>query len=298
VQGLAGSAPVRVANGFQREGTSMPPEVQKVSAEIPTKSYREILREEIETGSMELERPRTGLLLSGFSAGLDIGFSLLMMAVMLTHTDDVLAPALQRILLANMYAVGFIFVNLGRSELFTEHTTLMVFPVLDRHVALGRMLRVWLLVYLGNLAGGTILAGVVALAGPSLGIIHPPVFADVAKPLVHQTWWAILISGSLAGWMMGLLSWLTAATQDTMSRILCVWLVTASIGFAELHHCIAGSVEVLAAVFSQQGVGLSGYAHFLLWATMGNVLGGVFFATLKYAHAVRTRPGPVIGHAE
>lgn len=276
----------------------MPAEVQKVSAEIPTKSYQEILREEIKTGAFELDRPRTGLLLSGFSAGLDIGFSLLMMAVVLTQVDDALAPAIQRLLLANMYAVGFIFVNLGRSELFTEHTTLMVFPVLSRHSTLWSMLRVWLLVYAGNLVGGAVLAGVVALAGPSLKVIDPPAFAEIARPLVEPAWWAILISACLAGWMMGLLSWLTAATQDTMSRIICVWIVTASIGFAGLHHSIAGSVEVLAAVFSGQGADAAGYAHFLIWTTAGNIFGGIFFATLKYAHAIRTRHGPVLEPGE
>ena len=42
-----------------------------------------------------------------------------------------------------MYAVGFIFVVLGRSELFTEQTTLAVLPVLNGRASVASLLRGW-----------------------------------------------------------------------------------------------------------------------------------------------------------
>jgi formate/nitrite transporter FocA (FNT family) len=67
---------------------------------------------------------------------------------------------------------------------------------------------------------------------------------------------------------------------------LIVWLVTTGIGLAHLHHSIVGTVEVLAAVFAAQGVTLAEFGHFLLWATLGNAIGGlVFVALIKYGHA-------------
>jgi formate/nitrite transporter FocA (FNT family) len=42
----------------------------------------------------------------------------------------------------------------------------------------------------------------------------------------------------------------------------------------------------LAAVFATQGVTLAEFGHFLLWATLGNAIGGlVFVALIKYGHA-------------
>jgi formate/nitrite transporter FocA (FNT family) len=38
---------------------------------------------------------------------------------------------------------GFLFVILGRSELFTEHTTLAVLPVLDGRASLRQLGRLW-----------------------------------------------------------------------------------------------------------------------------------------------------------
>ena len=64
------------------------------------------------------------------SAGLDVGFSVLLMAAMWTAAEGKLSTPVVRILIGNMYAIGFVFVVLGRSELFTEQTTLAVLPVL------------------------------------------------------------------------------------------------------------------------------------------------------------------------
>jgi len=51
---------------------------------LPKKSYRTILHQEITAGLVELRRPAKGLFLSSLSAGLDLGFSLLLMATMLS----------------------------------------------------------------------------------------------------------------------------------------------------------------------------------------------------------------------
>ncbi len=118
------------------------------------KSYRDILIQEIIQGIAEYERPTFGLFLSGVAAGLEIGFSVLLMAVMLTLATGQFRYPVVELLVANMYSFGFILVILGRSELFTEHTTLAVLPVLARQFPLRGLMRVWGVVYSGNLLGG------------------------------------------------------------------------------------------------------------------------------------------------
>ena len=72
---------------------------------------------------------------------------------------------------------------------------------------------------------------------------------------------------------MGLLSWLVAAGRDTISQVVVVWLITTCIGFTGLHHAVLGSVEVLAGVFSNMGIGWDEFGRFLLWTTLGNITG-------------------------
>jgi len=187
---------------------------------------------------------------------------------------------------ANIYAVGFIFVVLGRSELFTEQTSLAVLPVLRGRATLKALARLWAIVYAGNLLGAAIFAALVSYIGPSMHVIDPEALGRIGHHLVDHSSFVILLSAVLAGWLMGLVSWMVSASRDTIGQIVMVWMVTASIGLGGLHHSILGTVEVLAAVFAQQGVTVGDFGRFLLWATIGNAIGGsVFVALIKYGHA-------------
>lgn len=246
----------------------------------------EILRQEVHEALAALNRPNRALFISGISAGLDVGFSLLLMGVMLTQIDGQLPPSIVRILVANMYAVGFIFVVLGRSELFTEQTTLAVLPVLQGRANIRALLRLWAVVYIANLIGGAVFARMATFIGPELGIIDARAFSVIAHHMIDHSGVAIFSSAVLAGWLMGLLSWLVAAGRDTISQIVIVWLITTAIGFANLHHVVVGSIEVLAGVFAGPDVRWSDFGRFLTWTTLGNIVGGsVFVALIKYGHA-------------
>ncbi|MGH9430252.1 MAG: formate/nitrite transporter family protein [Terriglobia bacterium] len=79
------------------------------------------------------------------------------------------AQPLDQILVANVYSIGFIFVILGRSELFTEHTTRAVYPVLTGKASPHALLRLWSVIYVGNIAGTAVFAKLVTIIGPPLG---------------------------------------------------------------------------------------------------------------------------------
>ncbi len=254
------------------------------------KTSYEILQAEIAHGLGELNRPTPGLLLSGLSAGLDVGFSLFFMGVVLTLMLPVAPEPLTTFLVANMYSVGFIFVILGRSELFTEHTALAVFPLLNGNATVRQVGRLWLLVYVSNLVGATLAALMAVTLGPRLGAIEPEALQRIAHHLLEVDSGTMFLSAVVAGWLMGLLSWLvSAAARETMARIIVVWLITTGMGLAGLHHCIVGTAEVLAAVFTGGEVTFPDYGRFLLWSTLGNIVGGVtMVAVLKYGHAVQS----------
>jgi formate/nitrite transporter FocA (FNT family) len=112
----------------------------------PKKPSRQILQHEIVEGVDALDLPVGALFISGLSAGLDIGFSLFLMAVVWTLAEGAFSAQATRLLAAAMYAVGFIFVVLGRSELFTEQTTLAVLPVLNGRASPAALARLWAVV--------------------------------------------------------------------------------------------------------------------------------------------------------
>ncbi len=250
------------------------------------KSYRKILEEEINEGLHELQRPTLGLLISGFSAGLDVSFSVLIMAVVLSLGQNLSKPVLE-IMLALGYSVGYILVVIGRSELFTEHTTRSVYPVLHGDASVAALARLWALIYVSNLAGCAIFAKAITFIGPALNVAQPWAFGHLSSGLVDHPGWVIFVSAILAGWLMGVLSWLVSAGRDSMAEITVVAIITATIGICHMHHCIVGTTEVLVGIFARQGTTWSQFAHFLVWATLGNATGGfVLVALIKYGHAM------------
>ena len=245
----------------------------------PKKAAHQILKHELTEGKVALRRPFIPLFISGLSAGLDIGFSLLLMAVVRTLAEGVLSEFAIVFLVANAYAVGFLFVVLGRSELFTEQTTLAVMPVLNRKVNAGirSLARLWGIVYVSNLIGAAAFAALAVVISPALGVVEPRVFGEIARTLTEHSGPVIFGSAVLAGWLMGLMSWLVAASRDTISQIVLTWLIATVIGLCRLHHVVVGSVEVLAGVFAGQGITWADYLHFAVFTTLGNALGGSFF---------------------
>jgi formate/nitrite transporter FocA (FNT family) len=253
------------------------------------------LQRQVEEEEKQIERHPLRTLLSGLSAGLDLGFGPFFMAVVLTLTHGAYSEPTRVLLAANAYAIGYIFVILGGSELFTEHTTLAVFTVLDRRASVRELLRLWGLIYAGNLAGATLFAALGALIGPALHIIEFGSSVNVARELLRHSWWATCLSGALTGWMLGLVAWLVASGRDTISQVFFIWIVAAGIGLARLHHSIAGTVEVLMPLFAGQPITWGEYLEFLLWATLGNAVGGVFFvALIKYGYVSQSTS--VLGH--
>lgn len=251
----------------------------------PQKSYHTILEQHVAQAREELERPAGGLLLSSLSAGLDLGFGPFLMAVMLTLGGGSWPHPVTAAVLAAAYSVGFVFVVLGRSALFTEQTTSAVLPVLARRAGVLQLARLWILVLIGNIAGGTVFALILSTLGPHLHIVNAGAFGSIAHKLLAVPWWSMWGSAVVAGWLMGLLAWLMAASRDTIGQILFVSMTTFVIGIAGFHHSIAGTIEVLLALFARAGPRWADYGRFISAAAVGNAIGGALFvALLKFGH--------------
>jgi formate/nitrite transporter FocA (FNT family) len=253
--------------------------------QTPTREVLELL---IDGGLNEINRQTSGLLLSGFSAGLDIGFGPLMMGVVLTLSPGGFGDLPTELLMGSVYSIGFLFVILGQSELFTEHTTLAVMPVLDGQATIRQLTRLWGLVYVGNIVGGVVFTLLVVVLLPGLGVVTPVAFESIASNLVFADVERLFVGAVFAGWLMGLLAWLITAAQETTSQMIVIWIITAMIGILHLPHSIAGNIEVLFGVFTASSISVLDYLEFVLLATIGNAFGGVtFVALLKYGHVVR-----------
>jgi len=258
---------------------------EEITGQDRPKEGDQILKEQIQMALTEYRRHNKALFFSSFSGGLEIGFSLVLMGILYTMFHGEMTKAGLDFAMAFAYPIGFIFVILGRSELFTEHTTLAVLPVLNRSVRILNLLQLWAVIFVGNLLGGYVFSLLSAKMAPAMGIISVEAFEHLAEKMLKYNWWITLGSAIFAGWLMGLLSWLNSSSRETISRIFVIILITATIGLAGLHHSIVGSIEVFTGFLVSSKITFSDYLFFQLWATLGNIIGGtVFVAIVKYCH--------------
>jgi len=249
------------------------------------KNIEEILYEQSDVALREHKRPSSDLFISALSAGLELGFSVLLIGTLVTIFGSDIPNKFIRLIYAAAYPLGFIFVVLGKSELFTEHTTLAVIPVLNKRASWDSLGRIWLIIYAGNMVGAMIFGYILNLLPMRMGIIDPNVLTNLAEKFISYQWNLILGSGILAGWLMGLLSWLVTSSQDTISRIFIITLITSVIGISGLHHCIVGSTEVFSGMLLSSNISLTDFIVSIGWTTLGNIIGGAFFvALIKYSH--------------
>lgn len=223
----------------------------------------------------EMTRSRRMLFLSGLAAGLSIGLTFL------GHVGGraFLAGWNPHMSGAILYPVGFVFIVLGRHQLFTENTLTPVTLVLTRLASVPRLLELWGIVYVANVVGAAIAAVLFAVTS----VLDPAVVVAaraVGEEAMRLHWAALLFKGVIAGWMVAGMVWLVHAVREHTTRLFIVYGVMLLIPVFGLYHCISGTCEVL--YYATVGGTSFGRAawHFIAPVTLGNVLGGVLFVAL------------------
>jgi formate/nitrite transporter FocA (FNT family) len=247
------------------------------------KSQEKILVDQLCEGIETYEQHKSKVFIGALTAGLEIGFSYLLIAILYTFLKGKFAEATIFYIVAFAYPIGFIIVVLGKSILFTEQTSLLALPVLHKKRTILELVKLWTIVIFGNLVGGAFMAVFIVLVGTGMGIISYDSVSAIALHVTKGSVAVIFGSAIMAGWLMALLSWLVTSSSSTMGRIFVIYMITAIVGFAGFHHSIVGNIEVLAGVLFTDSISIGTYAAFQATALFGNAFGGVFFvALLRY----------------
>ena len=248
-------------------------------------------------GEAELQRPVAALFWSALASGLVIGFSFLAGG----YVASLAPPHLRHAAAAAVYPLGFMFVIMARSELFTENTLVPVIPFLNRRdrETFRRLMRVWATLLVGNLLGALVYSLVLSRTPMVAGHLHPALL-EIAVRATEGGFWLVAYQAVFAGWLIALLSWLLGATRATGAQLVLIWLTTAPIAAFTFRHSIAGAVEA----FYRAAEGHAGWGamlgEFVVPAVLGNAVGGVLLvALLNYSQvAAEQEPSSEPRHGE
>lgn len=248
-----------------------------------------------QAGAHKARMPATSLLTLAVLAGAFIAIGALFAMAVSAGLPTELAP-LGRLLGGLAFSLALVLVIVGGAELFTSNN-LMVMAVVSARIGLGELLRAWVLVYLGNLAGALATGVMAVLAGLSLrdGALLGTKATAVASAMANLGTVETFFAGVLGNVLVCLAVWVSYSGRTTTDRILAVVPPIVAFYALGLEHVIAtmfyfpfAYAHALAAggpVFAGSdgaGIGLDAFVLHLLPVTLGNIVGGGFLVGAVY----------------
>jgi formate/nitrite transporter FocA (FNT family) len=246
------------------------------------RSAHEIFEEVVKNAREELSRPMLAMLFSGFAGGIGMGLTGLSVALALSYLGN--SPTAHFISFC-FYPIGFIVVIIGRAQLFTENTLFPIVLVLDERKHVLATLKLWVTVFVSNVAGAVFFGWLVMKTG-ALSPNFADALAGLGTEAVEGHFTLIFAKGVIGGWLIALVAWMVTASHWTIGQVAITWMLTFIVGAGHFSHCIASSAEIVAAIMSGH-THFSNYFGWLLPATLGNIVGGVFIVSVLNYGQVR-----------
>ncbi len=261
-------------------------EEQEVSHNQPPRAavLHEIIRYQ---GDQELERTLAALWWSALAAGLSMGLSLMAMGLFYARLPE---GDSAQVIASIGYSAGFLAVILARQQLFTENTLTAVLPVMTAPTLanLGRLLRLWGVVLLGNLAG-TLLVAWVMLELPIFDTKTDVAFLEVGRKVMKNDISQMFAKGIVSGWMIATMVWMIPSMEH--AKIWIILMITYLMALGDFTHIVVGSVEVSYLVWAGDETWRSFWLQFALPTLAGNIIGGSFIFGLISHAQVRSDSG-------
>ena len=256
-------------------------DLEKKSNEVEESGkYTEILSRVIHEGEEIFKIKKRAIFLSACIAGLEIGFSYLLICTLYFLLVGKVEENIIFKLFGLVYPLGFIMVILGKSVLFTEQTSVLALPVLNGQRTVLELLSIWGVVIIGNILGGILFVFCVGDLASQLNLFEKDTMVKIGSHILDHSYWVLLLSSVFAGWLMGLLTWILNSTTESQTRILLIVLITGTIGFIGFHHSIVGNIEVFGAFLYTETISLGDYLMFLILTLFGNGIGGAIVVAL------------------
>jgi formate/nitrite transporter len=266
-------------------------------AGVDSYSPSEIARLVETKGVVKVEASFLTTLVLGIVAGAFIALGAVLSTVV--STESALGEGPTRLLAGVAFSLGLILVVIAGAELFTGNN-LVVMSWVSRRVTLGRMLRNWTIVYLGNAIGALSVVFLVyaadwwALGGNEVGSTALTIAANKSS----LSFEVAFFRGILANALVCLAVWLATAGRSLIDKVVAIVFPISAFVASGFEHSIANMYFIPMGLLltRQPGVvetadlsdGLlssldaAGLVSNIGAATLGNVIGGAGLVGLVY----------------
>jgi len=245
-------------------------------------------------------------------AGAFIALGAIFMTTVTAGASGVLPYGIARLVGGFAFCLGLILVVVAGAELFTGNN-LIVMAWASRKVTTGKLLRNWIIVYLGNFVGailtayGMYLSGQFAFGQGAVGLQA----LTIANAKVGLGFTQAVVLGIFCNALVCMAVWLCMSARTTTDRILSILFPISAFVAAGFEHSIANMYFIpmglalknhpaLAGLLNPaaiEGLTLRGFfLNNLIPVTIGNLIGGVLFVATVY-WTVYLRPASAVKKA-
>lgn len=239
-------------------------------------------------------------IISAFFLAVQAGSFIAFGAAFFTHVihDMELGVGLTKLIGGMTFSLGLILVIIAGADLFTGDT-LMIMGCFTGAIKVGKMLRGWLFVFIGNLFGSMCILTLVYLSGHWLGnggAVGAKALS-IANAKVNLSFVQAFASGMLCNMLVCLAIWLCYSARSVTDKILSIiFPITAFVAMG-FEHSVANMYFIPAGLILKgnpeivsllAGIDLSNLTLLgfllknLLPVTLGNMIGGAIFVGTIY----------------
>lgn len=200
-------------------------------------------------------------------------------------------PGLQRFMSGLVFPVGLMLVVILGADLFTGNNALLMPPLMEKKIGIGRVLTNWTIVWLGNFIGALVVAWLlIALPGTLSGAHYPEAIAGIAAAKTSAGPLAVFLKGIGANWCVCLAVWLALAGRRLGEKLLACEIPVLAFVALGFEHCVANMffLPLAAMLGADITIGQMLTAN-ILPATLGNIVGGALFVGLSQYYLHRPR---------
>lgn len=246
----------------------------------------EIFDRAVTEGERRLNQSLLEATATSFIAGFTIVFGIATLGVV----DALVEPRfgdIAHIAGALTFAVGVVFLVVGRSELFNENFFDPTAKAVDTEDSwlLGSLVRLWAITLIGNLVGGFLFALVFAVDGVLLsGTEHA--LSRTAEEIIHRPMGGIFASAIIGGALVSFLSYLLQAVNSVRSRITLAYIVGFLLALGPFDHVVVTAIHVFFGFLFDASIGYGAVAEVIVLATAGNFVGGIGLVTFTHVAKV------------
>lgn len=223
-------------------------------------------------------------------AGFDVVFGVIALATIAAAFTPLLGEEPAHALGALGFGIAFIFIVVGRSELFTENFLVPVTGLVRGHITKLKLAELWLISPVCNLIGGTALIFVASTEGV-LPAGTGETLVSIAEGFAADSAWTAFCSAIIGGALITAMTWLIEGVGSIGGRIVCAWIGGVLLTLGSINHVVVVTLEMIFGMRFGADIGGLDVAQNFAVAAAGNMLGGLVLITL-------TRTGQAIGSGE